>query len=140
MGTVGRGKGTLLINLRRYIVEKHNEAAWTSLLTALEPRDREVLDSLLLVGGWYPVGTWNRTLRAYVGRGKDPGKAVVEIARFIADKDLNSIFKALLRFGSPEFLLSRTDSLWSRYFDVGNMTNKELSKKKWQITLDAPTE
>src|SRR3954451_15293486 len=98
-GRVGRGKGTLLVNLRRYIVEKQGNEVWTRLVGGLPAPDRAVLESLVLVGGWYPVGVWNRTLDAFVAPTKDPSKLTMEIARYIADKDLNSIFKALLRFG-----------------------------------------
>jgi hypothetical protein len=44
-----------------------------------------------------------------------------------------------LKMGSPEFVLGRTDSLWSRYFDVGTFENTEVAKRRWALKLTAPT-
>ena len=132
------GKGTLLVNLKAYVERQHGVVGWQQLMEALEPADRELLGGLVLVGGWYPVGVWNRALEKYLARSRAPSQEMVEIARFIADRDLNSLFKALLRMGSPAFVLSRTDSLWRRYFDVGRFGHEELGDRHWHLTLEAP--
>jgi len=62
------GKGTLLKNLGEYVAERHDAAAWRGIVDSLPPDDRAVLDGLLLVGGWYPVGIWNRAVAAYLQR------------------------------------------------------------------------
>ena len=133
------GKGTLLVNLKAYVEKQHGVMGWQSLLDALAAPDREVLSGLVLVGGWYPVGTWNRALEKYLSTSRTPSQEMIAIARFIADRDLNSLFKALLRMGSPAFVLSRTDSLWRRYFDVGSFGHAEKSVRQWRLTLEAPT-
>jgi hypothetical protein len=60
------------------------------------------------------------------------------VARHIADHDLNTLFKVLLKMGSAEFVLGRTDSLWSRYFDMGAFENHEVDRRKWALKLTAP--
>ena len=57
---------------------------------------------------------WNRALGTLLARHTiaiDP--EMRKVASYIADRDLNSVYKMILRLGSPEFLLRRTDSLWS---------------------------
>jgi hypothetical protein len=136
---MGKGKGTLLVNLRGF-VEKHEGAArWQSLLAGLPPAEREIAGGMILTGGWYPVVIWNRLLRGYCAGAMDPDRLMTEVARWVSDKDLNTLFKALLRMGSPSFVLARTDSLWSRYFDAGKFTPKELGDKHWHLTLEAAT-
>lgn len=60
------------------------------------------------------------------------------LASYIAENDLNRVYKMILSVGSPQFLLKRTGSLWSRYFDSGELTSDEASAKKWRLHLDAP--
>ncbi len=134
------GKGTLLKNLGDFVEQRHSPAAWRAVVDALPADDRAVIDGLLLVGGWYPVGVWNRAVATYIRQhAKDVDGEMTAIARHIADRDLNTVFKVLLKMGSAEFVLSRTDSLWSRYFDVGTFENAELGKRRWALKLTAPT-
>ena len=133
------GKGTLLKNLGDYVVEHHSQAAWRAVVDELLPDDRAIIDGLLLVGGWYPVGVWNRTIACYIARyAKDADAEMTAVARYIAERDLNTLFKVMLRMGSAEFVLGRTDSLWTRYFDVGRLENDELDKHHWRLRLTAP--
>src|SRR4051795_11848786 len=106
------GKGTLLKNLGEFVVERHSPAAWRAVVDSLPPDDRAVIDGLLLVGGWYPVGIWNRAVTAYLQKYApgSSGSEMTAIARYIADRDLNTLFKVLLKMGSAEFVLGRTDS------------------------------
>jgi hypothetical protein len=133
------GKGTLLKNLGEFVVERHSPAAWRAVVDALSPDDRAIIDGLLLVGGWYPVGVWNRCVAGYITRyATDADAEMTAVARHIADRDLNTLFKVMLKMGSPEFVLGRTDSLWSRYFDVGEFANEEIDKRRWALKLNAP--
>ncbi len=135
----GQGKGMLLVNLRGFVEAHEGAARWRSLVDGLQPADREVIDGMVLTGGWYPVGVWNRVVASYLFGHPDPGKHMTALARHIADKDLNTLFKVILRMGSPAFVLGRTDSLWQRYFDVGKMTHREVAERNWHLTLAAPT-
>lgn len=133
------GKGTLLKNLGDYVVERYSQPAWRAVVDSLPADDRAIIDGLLLVGGWYPVGVWNRCLGAFITRhAKDVDGEMIAVARYIADRDLNTLFKVLLKMGSAEFVLGRTDSLWSRYFDVGKFVPSEVDKRPWSLKLTAP--
>src|SRR6185295_15159026 len=131
--TQGHAKGTLLLNLRAYVERQHGPTGWRNVVDFVGDSDRAVLDGMMLTGGWYPVGVWNRVVDAYLSRAEHPGQEMNEIARFTADRDLNSLFKALLRMGSPAFVLSRTDSLWRRYFDAGEFRPKQTSPRQFTL-------
>ena len=45
----------------------------------------------------------------------------------------------LLKMGSPEFLLRRTEAIWSRYFEPGVFHAAELEERHWRLSLEAPT-
>src|SRR5215831_12997779 len=132
-------KGTLLNDLGEYVAGRQGPEAWRALVDALPESDRAVLDGLLLVGGWYPVGVWNRCIASYITQhAHDADAEMTAVAHHIADRDLNTVFKVLLNMGSAEFVLERSDSLWSRYFDVGKVEQREIETNQWAIKLTAP--
>jgi len=138
--TRGHAKGTLLINLKAYVERQNGIVGWRDLIERVSAVDRTVLDGMLLAGGWYPVGVWNRVVDAFLTRAPNPGAEMVALARFTADRDLNSLYKALLRMGSPAFVLQRTDSLWRRYFDAGELVPRQTSPREFVLTLEAPAD
>jgi hypothetical protein len=139
---MAKGKGTLLVNLRAFVEKEHGTEAWERIVQLVPPSDQQLVTGLAISGGWYPVGVWNRALRAYLATQQissaNEGQAIIAIARYIADRDLNTFFKMLLRARSPEFILARSGSLWDRYFDVGSADAEETEKRSWRAWVDAP--
>src|SRR5579859_2134031 len=88
-GPVGMVKGTLLLHLRAFVIREFGENGWATLLAALRSSDRQVLDGLVLVGGWQPVGVWNRALEMFLTNNySDPASNMGRLAKFVADRDL----------------------------------------------------
>jgi hypothetical protein len=138
----GRGKikGTLLVHLEGYAIRSHGEKEWRAIVSELPLEDQEVLSQPLIVGIWYPAGTWNRALDRYLSTYYDnAGRAMTALAQYVAAQDLSTIFKLVLKLGSPEFVLSRTGSLYNRYFDTGTWTAEKVDSRHWRCTLQAPT-
>lgn len=136
---VGNAKGSVLFHLRRYIVERHGEKGWQEVLSRLPPEDVKVLSGILMVGAWYPVGIWNRTLDRYLTANyPDPMAAMMDLARYIAREDLNLVYKMFLKVGTPGFIMGRSGSIWSRYYDSGRLQPTEIRPRQWRIELDAP--
>jgi len=137
---MGNAKGSVLLHLRSFVLKFHGDDAWDAVVKDASNEDRAVLSGLIIHGGWYPVGVWNRVLDMVFKRhypSADDGMR--QVSEFIANEDLKSVYKMVLRLGSPEFLLKRTDSLWSRYFDAGHMLHEEIGPHRWKLRLDAPT-
>jgi hypothetical protein len=135
----GRCKGSILVHLRSYADTVYGATAWRSMLSDAPAEDRAILDGIVIAGGWYPVGVWNRALATLLTQHTvSIDQEMRKVASYIADRDLNSVYKMVLRLGSPEFLLRRTDSLWSRYFDSGKFTHQEMGPKKFKLLLEAP--
>lgn len=140
MAAPGRCKGSILVHLRSYAEAKYRAGAWQEVIDEATPEDRAILQGLIIAGGWYPVGVWNNALGVLLPRhrGVSIDHEMRSIAAHIADKDLNSVYKMILRLGSPEFLLRRTDSLWSRYFDSGRLRHEEIGPRRFKLFLEAP--
>ena len=135
--SIGHGKGSLLIHSRDYVRKQHGERVWEKLVTDSSSEDREILQGILLRGGWYPIGVINRlTDRLCVQHATGPAEDEMRrLSAHIADSDLGTVYKMVIRMGSPEFLVKRTGSLWNRYFDVGDMTASEVGARHWRLTL-----
>lgn len=135
----GKVTGKLLVHLRAYAVKSHGEEVWQSVVSQLPAGDQQVLNQPLISGIWYPAGVWNRALDLYLSQNyANVGRAMTTLAQYIAAQDLSTIFKLILKLGSPEFVLSRTDSLYNRYFDTGTWTPKKVGDRHWHCTLQAP--
>ena len=138
-GPVGMVKGTLLIHLRAFVIREFGERGWQGLLETLRPADRQVFEGLVLVGSWEPVGVWNRSLETFLTNNySDPASNMGRLAKFIADRDLNTLFRLVLKVGSPDFILSRTASLYNRYFDAGTFVPQKIGHQHWVATLTVP--
>ena len=139
----GRCKGTLLVNLRAYITTNRDAATWERVVSRLPEPDQVVLKQPLLVSSWYPIGVWNRALRDHVrGVTVDPAAQSVEtlrIAKYVAERDLNTVLKFALSIAMPDTIVARTGMFWSRYFDVGTLTPRMLKAREWVLTIDCPT-
>jgi hypothetical protein len=132
-------KGTLLVHLRAFVVRDFGDAGWERLVAQVPPADRALLDGLLLVGGWIPVGVWNRAVQVFLTNNyADPAGAMAEVARFVADSDLHSIFRLVLKVGAPDFILGRTQSIYNRYFEAGTFVPKKIAARHWVASLTAP--
>jgi hypothetical protein len=132
----GLCKGTLFVHTRQFVLATGGRAAWDHIEARLPARDRKLLDGLMLVGRWYPIGAWNRLIDSYVTE-FHPTR-MMELARYTATEDLSAMFKRVLKLGSPEMILRRSNALYTRYFKCGVMDAQELAPRRWSLILDAP--
>jgi hypothetical protein len=129
-------KGTLLVHLGKFAVREFGQKAWDKVVDGLREGDREALRGVVLVGVWQPVGVWNRALQAFlVENYAKPETGMRELASFVADQDLNTLFRLVLKVGSPDFVLGRTPSLYNRYFQEGRFEPSKVEARHWTASL-----
>ncbi len=133
----GQAKGSLLVHLRGFVLRKHGDPAWKDVLERLPSEDQKILGGILIMGGWYPVGVWNRALDRYLPTYfGDPMKAMTELCHVIARDDLTTHYKLILKVGTPDFIMGKSGSLWARYFDTATLVPRELAPCKWRLDLE----
>jgi hypothetical protein len=139
MARIGRVKGSVLVHLRGFVLRRHGEVAWQDVINRVPPEDRKVLTGILMMGSWYPVGVWNRALDSYLPNYfGDPMAAMMELSSYIAHEDLTTLYKLILKAGTPSFIMGRLGSVWPRYFDSGTFVSREVGPRKWHLRIDAP--
>lgn len=138
--TQGNAKGLLFSYLKDYMAAQQGARVWGEMVARQAQTDRVVLEGLVLASGWYPIGTWNRLLATYLDHHHGPQamNAMRQFGDYLGDRELNSLVRFVLRLGSPEFMLRRTDFLWRRYFDTGTFGVEEVKERRWKLWLDAP--
>jgi hypothetical protein len=139
----GRCKGTLLVNLRAFVSATRDATAWERVVSRLPEHDQAILKQPLLVSSWYPVGVWNRALRDHVRSVvSDPSAQsfeVLKVAKYVAERDLNTVLKFALSIAMPDTIVARTGMFWSRYFDVGSLSPHMVKAREWVLTIECPT-
>jgi hypothetical protein len=126
--------------LSSHVSERYGEAAWSQVTARLSNADRAAMPSIFVTAAWYPVGVWNRALKSHLDHNvADPRAELVALARRVADSDLHTLFKIMLKGASPETILRRVGWLWARYFDAGEMGLLEEATRSARVRLDAPT-
>lgn len=137
---MGKAKGSVIVYTREYVQRRLGDDGWAKVLAASSEPQRAFLESVVLASSFYPVEHWNDLLAVVLPMlGPNVTDAMRELSGYIAHQDLSTVYKLVMKFGSPEFLLRRTGQLWSRYYDTGSLTPEEVSPKVWRIVLSAPT-
>src|SRR5438034_9684306 len=137
MGELGRARGILLVSVREYVSTHEGVARWGEILRALPDEDRHHLGELVLAGGWYPVGVWNRLVDEI--RKREGDRYVLRLARHIADSDLSLIFRIALKLGSPEFVVKRFGWVFKQYFRGAQLESAPRSSRRWGLTITGGT-
>lgn len=134
-----KAKGILFGHLQDFAERTRGKAAYETAAAKLSAADREILSGFVLALGWYPVGTWNRLLEAYLHTNfENPRRGMDEFAAYLGERELRGVVKFAIKLGSPEFMLNRTSFLWSRYFDSGEFSAHEVGPRNYQLFLSAP--
>jgi len=93
------------------------------MLPALPPEvASSVAHDRFLVAGWYPLAHYRAIFGAAMstsGRGLELVRA---LSRDAMAYDLRGIYRLLTFVLSPEFIMRRSPSLFSRYYDTGTLT------------------
>lgn len=132
-------KGSALIHARNFIQSRwgHESTGLSGVLERLEPASRQLFTSNLLSHAWYPVAVWNEVVEQAARRTENPSRTVRELAAYVAQEDLTTAYKILLKIGTPEMVFRRAGVFWSKYFDGGKSEGFPTGPKHFMVTLEA---
>ena len=136
---IGKAKGSTFIYSRQYIINNDGEGIWLKTIESLTDEEKDFCKADLSPHEWYPVYMLNKVFRSYdkiVGSGDY--RAVIPIAKYIAEKDLLPVFDIFVNLKNPAFVLQNIPSIWNRYFDTGkvNFEIADAEKKHFQYSLE----
>ncbi|HZS38281.1 MAG TPA: hypothetical protein VFF06_15695 [Polyangia bacterium] len=115
-------KGVALRGMLAAARKLHGDSFLEAMLAHLPPQTaRLVRAGGFLSGGWYPLATFrelNHAAQRAAGLGPELSRA---LAREATADDFRGIYRVLTFVLSPEFVIKRAPTLFSRYYDTGRM-------------------
>ena len=116
-------KGIGFLNVRSFVRERFGDAAWDRVCASLTAAD---LATVLAVAGvgWYDLNVYARLIRGVdAGCGAGDLRLLSDLGRYEAEKDMNVLYRVLLRVASPALIVEKTGAFWNRFHDTG----------KWEV-------
>jgi hypothetical protein len=112
-------KGISFLHVRHYTERRFNDAGWSKVLGLLDAADRATIAATVAVG-WYDVALYARLLNA-LERAHGDGRftLIADSGAYQAERDLNVVFRMLLRLGTPAYVVDKTAEYWNRMQTTG---------------------
>lgn len=131
-----RCKGNWLASRPRFVRERLGESGVDRVAQRLEPEQRKLFLKPPLSFTWAPIRNLyliDEVITEEVMGGHVEG--MVDFGEAIASYDINILYRAFFRMGSPEFFLARSHLIFNQYVSAGNVrTTTSKGQGETQIT------
>ena len=111
-------RGMAIVSTLRYIREKRGVE---KVLNNLDEETRNIVSNAV-IKDWYP---YESIVKLYTATDKIIGNGDLnlceEIGEFIAKDNLNFFLRLFVSFSTPKKILRKTNTLWGRYLDSGEV-------------------
>ncbi len=128
-------KGSAIETLPLYIKKKFGDEAYGKWLSVLGTNARKEFESLILATKWYPLQEMfiepTEAFCKMFYNGDVSG--AVELGRFSAEHSLKGIYKIFVKFGSPDFIVSRAPGILPTFYSDSAMDVVDREDKKVTI-------
>lgn len=129
-------KGNLVAARPRWLREKWGEDAVRSVSAKLTGDAKKLFDSEVLPFGWYDFGTLAAVDQVIIdGPLKGDLSQMKKFGSDVARYDLSSIYKMLLKLGTPSFVAKRVGNVYSTYVRGGSMASEDVESKRARVVL-----
>jgi hypothetical protein len=113
-------KGTTVASTLRFVRERFGPEAEAEVRGDLDPALQAALTGEPVPSAWYPFGLLVGLGRAAARRfGGSMTSFQRELGRASADDAMRTVYRVLLRLGSPHFVVSQAPRVWRSYYDSG---------------------
>jgi len=98
------------------------EEGFNRVLESVSPECREIANGWVLISSWYDMQLIEEFIKA---TDRLLGKGDLDIARkmgrYSAEFGIKTVYKFLMKVGTPGFVLKRAPIIWSRYYSKGKL-------------------
>jgi len=134
---MGKTKGVTANNYLRYVAAHATPQQLEEVKGRLDPAARTALYGGPLAAG--ALVDYGAVMQLLLAADKVVGKGDLDLLRQASRKNqevnLNGVYKALLPFASPAFILEHASKLWQRYHDTGRLTAQKIAPGRVSIVL-----
>lgn len=115
-------KGTGPLAVYEFLKQRFGDQCLVKVKETLSPEDQKLFDKPILPVTWVDFGFYMRMIVAADKLlGKGDMKIVEEAARYNMNKNFRGVYKILVSFVSPTFVIQRAHLVWRQWFDSGEM-------------------
>lgn len=134
---MGKTKGVTANNYLRLVAERATPAQFEQIKSLLSPPALAALYGSPIAAVAFV--DYPAVMQLLVAADKVLGKGDLALLREASFKNqeanLNGVYKALLPFASPAFILQQASKLWQRYHDTGRLTAEKVGPGRVTIKL-----
>jgi predicted hydrocarbon binding protein len=110
-----------------FMEHRFGAEAKQAVMRRLTDADRELLSGIILPITWYPLAPFGRLLRAMDGElGRGDFTLVTERGEWTATRDLHTLRRAVLKFVTIPWVISKGASLWPQFHDTGRWEVRQM--------------
>jgi hypothetical protein len=129
-------KGNLVAARPRYVREKWGEDGIREVLGRLEGEPKRVFESEILPFAWFSFDVLAAIDSAIVsGPMKGDVTLMKAFGQEVARYDLSTLYKVLLKLGTPSFIAKRVGVIYNTYVRGGGLTAPEVESTRARIVL-----
>jgi hypothetical protein len=116
-------RGSLFTTMPAFVKNRFGAERFPEFLSHLRPEVARIFSTEFQALAWYPFFVVSSAVSAMAQMSGplEADKTLELMARDNLDRATNLIFRAIFKLGSPEFMLSKSDQVWKRYYSKGYM-------------------
>jgi len=123
-------KGTAVLGTIRFIKETFGDEGLSRVVGHLDEQDRTRMEAVVLASAWYPVSFLLALMKAAKKEfGDQMPEVVTNIGRASADYAHTTVYKLVFKVGSPQWIISKASTIFSSFYDQGQMVVTEKGPK-----------
>ena len=110
-------KGSIVLDTVRAVKTRASEEEYAKILSLLNKDTRKIFEGEIFSSTWYPLDDFMGFQKAFVHvlfGGRE--EILIRGAELLFEKQLEGMYKAFIKQGSPEFLLKRLAAVHETYY------------------------
>jgi hypothetical protein len=110
-------KGSVVLDTVRAVKTRASEEEYARILELLNPAARKVFEGEIFSSTWYPLDAFMNFLEVEIKvlfNGRE--EVLVRASEALIENQLQGIYKAFVKAGSPEFIIKRIAAVHATYF------------------------
>jgi hypothetical protein len=114
-----RIRGSAIAPIHPFVLKLLGPEGWKRCVETLTPAQRALLDQPLIATNWYPFEL-ALAIIDWLDQHGGPG-VLRQFAIYNLDFATSFVFRAIFKFGTPEFMIARSDQVWKKFYSRGRM-------------------
>lgn len=130
-----RVSGAVMLDQIRVMEELAGPDAVRAARDSLPPEQRSELEHVTPVSWLDSNATAEFVVRVAEHIGKDPERFQIDVVRLGVERTLNTLWRVILKFTTDAALVKRTPLLYSKTYDVGQLTSRIMQPGRADLEL-----